>query len=125
MPPEQRAEYAERVAVLNDALRADLSNPQRGRVVLTDGIRAMIEDTDLSPFWFDTANVLRIVTDFADFTEDNNPHGERDFGAFEWKETRCFWKIDYYDNALEGGSPDPADNDVTMRIITILRADEY
>jgi hypothetical protein len=40
------------------------------------------------------------------------------------KETRCFWKIDYYDNALECGSPDPT-NRATMRVLTILRADEY
>ena len=125
MSDDERGEYAARVATLNDELRADLSNPQRGRVVMTQGIRALIEDTDLSPFWIDSAALLRIVRDFADFSEDNDPHGERDFGAFVWKETRCFWKIDYYDAALEGGSPDPTDPGLTCRVITILRADEY
>lgn len=125
MTDKRRADYAGRVATLNDELRANLSNPQRGRVVMTQGITAMIEDSDFSPFWIDQGSLLRIVREFADFSEDNNPHGERDFGAFEWKQTRCFWKIDYYDTALECGSPDPADPDVTCRVLTILRADEY
>ena len=125
MTDDQRAEYTARVASLNDDLRADLSNPQRGRVMMTHGIRVMIEDSDASPFWIDQSNLLRIVTQFADFSEDNDPHGERDFGAFEWKATRCFWKVDYYDTALQFGSPDPADPAVTCRVLTILRADEY
>jgi hypothetical protein len=28
--------------------------------------------------------------------EDNDPHGEHDFGAFEHEGQRIFWKIDYY-----------------------------
>lgn len=125
MTPEQRADYAERVAVLNDGLRIDMANAARGRVVLTEGISAMIENTDACPFWIEQGALLKIVREFEAFTEDNNPHGERDFGAFEWKATRCFWKIDYYDQAIEAGSPDPADPAVTTRVLTILRADEY
>jgi Protein of unknown function (DUF3768) len=33
---------------------------------------------------------------FDSFTEDNEPHGEHDFGAFEHEGQRVFWKIDYY-----------------------------
>jgi hypothetical protein len=38
---------------------------------------------------------------------------------------RHFWKIDSYDRNTEFGSPDPADPDVTTRVLTIMRADEY
>jgi len=125
MTPEEREAYAERVAVLNDRLRASPNNNLLGRIVMTQGIQAMIEDSNASPFWFDQGNLLRIVRDYSDFTGDNDPYGQRDFGIFDWKETRCYWKIDYYDQALVYGSDDPADPSVTYRILTILRADEY
>ena len=62
---------------------------------------------------------------FEDFTPDNDPHGEHDFGAFEHAGKRIFWKIDYYDAACENGSEDPADASKTTRVLTIMLADEY
>ena len=60
---------------------------------------------------------------FDAFNEDNDPHGEHDFGAVD--EVRYFWKVDCYDRATEFGSPDPADPGVTTRVLTIMHADEY
>ena len=61
----------------------------------------------------------------ADFTEDNDPHKEHDFGAFEHEEQRFFWKIDYYDRDMIFGSEDPADPKATTRVLTIMLAEEY
>jgi hypothetical protein len=36
-----------------------------------------------------------------------------------------YWKIDYYDHELEFHSPDPANPEVTVRVLTIMRVDEY
>lgn len=36
-----------------------------------------------------------------------------------------YWKIDYYDRNLEFHSPDPADPSATVRVLTIMRVDEY
>mgnify|MGYP000564937011 CR=1 FL=1 len=36
-----------------------------------------------------------------------------------------YWKIDYYDRNLEFHSPDAADPVVTVRVLTIIRVDEY
>jgi Protein of unknown function (DUF3768) len=74
-----------------------------------------------------TAERIRALNDvaFDVFTDDNDPHGEHDFGAVDEGGVRCFWKIDCYDRATEFGSPDPADPAVTTRVLTIMRADEY
>ena len=69
--------------------------------------------------------ILAKVRAFDAFTEDNDPHGEHDFGVIEDGDVRCFWKIDYYDREMELMSPDPSDPDVTTRVLTIMLADEY
>jgi hypothetical protein len=35
------------------------------------------------------------------------------------------WKIDYYDRSRRYHSPDPADPKLTVRVLTVMRADEY
>ncbi len=106
-------DHAAAIAALNDACRAE---PGAGWV-LTPGVQALSEPQ--------LAKAVTAVTAFSDFSEDNNPHGERDFGAFEVGELRLFWKIDYYDLDLCMASPDPADPAVTMRVLTLMLAEEY
>ena len=62
---------------------------------------------------------------FDDFSEDNDPWGEHDFGSFEHNGRTINWKIDYYDLALRFHSPDAADPAVTRRVLTIMLAEEY
>ena len=69
--------------------------------------------------------MLLAVQSFSDFTKDNDPYGEHDFGSFELEGERYFFKIDYYAPDLDGGSEDPADSANTTRVLTIMRADEY
>ena len=69
--------------------------------------------------------ILEKVRTFDAFTEDNDPHGEHDFGAFDFKGERIFWKIDYYDAACKYGSENPADPAQTTRVLTIMLAEEY
>jgi hypothetical protein len=103
-----------RVRDLNDAFRQTFVG---GAVVITAGVDALTADQRRS--------LLQMVRAFAAFTEDNDPHGEHDFGAVEHGGVRCFWKIDYYDRKTEFGSPDPADPAVTTRVLTVMLADEY
>jgi hypothetical protein len=103
------------IAGLNDLLRTTFMT---GRVVTTEGIRALPDAA--------REEVFTKVRTFDNFDLDNDPHGERDFGAFEVDGAgKVFWKIDYYDRALEYGSPDPADPKVTCRVLTIMLASEY
>lgn len=73
----------------------------------------------------DRAAILMAVRSFTAFDPDNDPHGEHDFGAVEVGDVRCFRKIDAYDRDLRFGSPDPADPAVTVRVLTIMLAEEY
>lgn len=103
------------IARLNDELRRTYA---AGHVMLTVGIRA------LPPARL--REVLARVRSHDDFTPDNDPHGEQDFGAFELDGIgRVFWKIDYYDPTLTLGSENPADPARTRRILTIMLAEEY
>lgn len=110
------ADRISRIRQLNDMLRG-LPLPPLGQLVLTAGVTALAAD--------DLAAVLDQVCGFDAFTPDNDPYGEHDFGAFDHAGTRYFWKIDYYDLAMEMHSPDPADPTVTRRVLTVMRANEY
>lgn len=103
-----------RIRALNDALRGFRRG---GYVTITSGVQALGSAA--------LQAVLLKVAQFDAFSTDNDPHGEHDFGAIEHGDHRIFWKIDYYDKQLEFGSPDPADPDVTARVLTIMLASEY
>lgn len=104
----------ERIRTLNDELRAFRRG---GYVTITSGVQSLGQTAMQA--------VLLKVAQFDAFSADNDPHGEHDFGAIEHADQRIFWKIDYYDEQLEFGSPDPADPDVTARVLTIMLASEY
>jgi hypothetical protein len=105
---------AEEVRALNDAFRTTMTG---GRVMLTAGVDALPSDV--------RAVVIRRVATFTDFTPENDPHKEHDFGGFEVAGRKVFFKIDYFDPAMEFGSEDPADPAKTTRVLTIMLASEY
>ena len=104
----------DRIRVLNDNFRSTFVG---GQTFMTAGVNALPLDTK--------ARLILAVQSFNNFTKDNDPHGEHDFGSLEVEGETYFWKIDYLDLAREFGSEDPADPSVTTRVLTIMRADEY
>ena len=103
------------IAGLNDLLRTTFLT---GRVVITEGIRALPAAA--------REDIITKVRTFDAFGPDNDPYGERDFGAFDQAGVgKVFWKIDYYDPSLTFGSDDPADPKKTARVLTIMLAEEY
>ena len=107
-----------RVRELNDNLRRNIFTSQpHGEIILTAGTAALKDS--------DRFNLLTEVQCFEDFTEDNDPYQEHDFGAIDFKGEKYFWKIDYYDRAKEFHSPDKADPNLTCRVLTIMQACEY
>jgi Protein of unknown function (DUF3768) len=103
-----------RIAELNDALRTTFAG---GKILMTRGVAALLEG--------ERAAVLNAVRTFDAFTADNNPHGERDFGKVEVGGLEFFWKIDYFAPDMEYGSENPADPKQTVRVLTIMFAEEY
>jgi hypothetical protein len=104
-----------KIRALNDALRAIAAG--NGRVYVTAGIAAL-------PM-HEQVEIMARVQGFSAFTPDNDPHGEHDFGSFEYAGKKIFWKIDYYDRGFKFRSSDPADESVTTRVLTVLLAEEY
>jgi hypothetical protein len=127
--PDSRGERAERIALLNDLARKAMG--LACTVFVTPGFRSL----DAA----DQSQVRELVETFDAFTKDNDPYGERDFGAIYqsadglWnterpangEQERVFWKLDYYDPSLRWGSDDPANPHKTRRVLTIMLAEEY
>src|SRR5947208_6677103 len=105
---------AERTRELNDAFRSTFS---RGKVMMTPGVHALPDCV--------RADALVKVATFSQFTSDNDPYGEHDFGFFELVGRTFYWKIDYYDEQCEFASLDPADPEKTTRVLTLMPAAEY
>ena len=105
---------AAKIAALNDAFRQTFAG---GKVLMTASVVALPENVKGEAF--------RKVAAFNEFTADNDPHGEHDFGTFEFEGHTFFWKIDYYDLAIKYGSEDPTDPQKTTRVLTLMLAEDY
>jgi hypothetical protein len=90
---------AKRIAALNDKFRKGL--PAGGRVYLTRGVNEKGLEF--------VSKALAKVIAFNEFTADE----------------KLFFKIDYFDLKAEFGSEDPSDPKKTLRVMTIMLAEEY
>lgn len=124
-------EQTVRIARLNDLARSAMG--VACTAVATVGFRSLTAA--------DQSCVRELIETFDAFDEDNDPHGERDFGTIyqlgdgrwtterprvsEDERERVFWKLDYYDRAMRFASEDAADPAITRRVLTIMLSDEY
>src|SRR5690242_6185956 len=99
---------------LNDRLR---TTGRGGMTLITNGIGAL---------GLPSVNaIFAAIADFKDFNPDNDPWGEHACAALTVNGTRVIFKIDYLDRSRRIHSPDPADPKVTVRVMTVMLADEY
>ena len=122
--PASTAEAASAIARLNDRLRDHITQPGTDRVMMTSGIAELIGDVGIFRNFRKRAELLRAIRGYDAFTRANDPYGEHDLGTFDFEGAACMWKIDYYNADLSAGSEDPSDPSVTVRVLTIMRADE-
>ena len=115
---EQRA-VTERIAAQNDRFRTTLGTALDvpGQLVVTSGVMAKGAGF--------LAAAGAAVQAFATFTEDNDPHGEHDFGAVTVEGVAVWWKIDLYDAAYAYGSERRDDLTATGRVLTLLLPEDY
>jgi hypothetical protein len=120
--PTEEERIAAIIAAQNDRFRqsygADFTVP--GQVVTTASVAALPLSAQLA--------AMTAVMQFDTFTEENDPHGWHDFGAFEieaeGENHPMFWKIDLYDTDYHYGSEVPENTKVTRRVLTVmLRSD--
>ena len=124
-------EQTARIARLNDQARQAMG--VACTAVATVGFTSLPET--------DQSCVRELIETFDAFDENNDPHGERDFGTIyqladgRWtterpqlrddERERVFWKLDYYDRQMEFASEDAANPAITRRVLTIMLSDEY
>src|SRR5690348_6317237 len=96
------------VADLNDAFRRSGQG-----VVATQGVAAL-DSLDC---------LLEAVRTYDNFTPDNDPYAEHDYGSLEWKGEDVIWKIDHYDQDMQFWE-DPRSPDC-VRVLTIMFAEDY
>ena len=104
------------IADLNDAFRSGQPDVP-GKVLMTQGISALPQN--------EIQAIFAKVQQFDEFTPDNDPYGEHDFGSLFHNEEKIFFKIDYYDPTLTFLSEDAADITKTVRVMTVMLASEY
>jgi Protein of unknown function (DUF3768) len=124
-------ERTARIARLNDLARSAMG--VACTAVATVGFRSLPAS--------DQSCVRELIETYDAFDEDNDPHGERDFGTIyqlgdgRWttarprsrddERERVFWKMDYYGRQMQFASEDASNPAITRRVLTIMLADEY
>lgn len=109
-----KAERKARIRELNNSFRKTFTG---GRVMMTHLVKELPDET--------RDRLVKAVQAFNAFNRGNDPHGEYDFGIVEIDGSKFFFKIDYYDLAMNQHSVDAANAEATMRVLTIMHADEY
>jgi len=117
------------IADQNDLVRTALADPEAYRKVREQSLKFKlvwtpgIDDALISEG--KAKQMAQAIASFDAFEADNDPHQERDFASLEIEGTKVFFKFDYYNLTLDGGSEDPADPAQTMRVLTIMLPSEY
>ena len=107
-------EKTQKIRFLNDRFRQTFNG---GKVLMTSGVSELPLSEQIT--------LMNLVRTFDGFNKNNDPYGEHDFGKIDFNGEPYFWKIDYYDVDFEGLSPDPMDETVTNRVLTVMLAEEY
>ncbi len=113
MTPEERMI---RIRDLNDELRLN-GCALNGRMV---AMGALGQDGKEK-----VIRVYRAAAAFDDWPDGDDPYGEHDFGKFEVDGEAFMFRIDYYSLDEMHGSEHPEDQNTTIRVMTLMYAEDY
>jgi hypothetical protein len=102
------------IRLLNDNFRTTFLG---GQVVMSRAVAELPLDV--------RARLILAVQAFTEFTKENDPYGEHDCASVVVDGETYLWKVDCYAPDLRSGSEAPDDPDVTRRVLTIMRAEDY
>jgi len=102
------------VRKLNDVLRSTFTG---GRVMITASV-------DRLPNHIRTTAIHKTKA-YRNFTQENDPLDEHNFGSFEVGGHVFYWKIDYYDAEYKFASDEPDDPEKTIRVLTLMLESDY
>lgn len=113
MTPEERCAM---IRDLNDELRIN-GRSINGRIVAMGALGN--EDREK------IIRVYRAAAAFDDWPKGDDPYLEHDFGKFEVDGESFMFKIDYYSLDELHGSEHPEDQNTTIRVMTLMYAEDY
>ncbi|ANL87105.1 DUF3768 domain-containing protein [Rhizobium phaseoli] len=105
-----------RIRELNDELRTK-GRALNGRIVAMGGL---VNDTPEKRH-----QVFAAVVNYDAWTTGDDPYGEHDFGKVIVDGEAFIWKIDYYSLDEADGSEHPEDQKTTIRVLTLMYAEDY
>lgn len=82
--------------------------------LITSGVQALLEDSGQLDPGVALLGLIRKIKDFNEFTEDNDPWKEHDFGCFQFLGEKLFFKFDDYQG-----------HDGFNIVLTVMLAEEY
>lgn len=104
-----------RIRHLNDELRTE-GSCRNGRMVAAGRLAQEPEKI---------GRIAAAVATHDDWNEGDDPYNEHDFGKLDVDGEAVIWKIDYYSLDEMHGSDYPEDPNVTIRILTLMFAEDY
>ncbi|NIH77351.1 hypothetical protein FHV99_004603 [Ochrobactrum sp. P20RRXII] len=74
--------------------------------------------------------IYKLLAAYDNFVPDNDPHGEHDYGcfdfAFEGEDKQIMWKFEYFANGdLAHGAEDPSDLQNSYYVLSIFFSEDY
>jgi hypothetical protein len=115
MTTAANVEKAVRIAELNDRFRK--GDRTLGKYSMSQQVSALSLE--------EKGQLIQLIQAFENFTSENDPYAEHDFGSIGMDGEKYYFKIDYYDSEFEYGAEDPSDERYSRRLLTIMHSSEY
>jgi hypothetical protein len=115
MTTAAEAEKTVRISELNDRFRK--GDRTLGKYRMSQQVSALSLE--------EKGQLVQLIRAFDDFSQENDPYGEHDFGSIGMDGEMYYFKIDYYDSEFMYGAEDPSDERYSCRLLTIMHSSEY